>query len=66
MNSRLSLDDVGHFAALLVIGVLVLVATIDSVVPGRMNQSAPTLVATVESVLPSHLNQCVSSVPRSS
>jgi hypothetical protein len=33
MNAKFSLDDLGHFVALVVLGLLVVVATVESVAP---------------------------------
>jgi len=45
MHAKLSLDDLGHFVALVVLGLLVLVATVESVEPAKSGPAATSTCA---------------------
>jgi hypothetical protein len=46
MNAKFSLDDLGHFVALAVLGLLVVVATVESVAPVTSGSIASASPAT--------------------
>jgi hypothetical protein len=45
MNAKFSLDDLGHFVALVVLGLLVVVATVESVAPAKTGSIASSTPA---------------------